>query len=166
MNLQTIACNNCGAPLAVPASANYVTCNHCGSQLAVKRDVNVTYTEKIREIDQRTEAMQVELDQLRADSDLAKLERDWEYERQKYMITDKGKQFWCRGFKRWCKRRGIRPRYGAIGQPASIAVVERFIRSMKQECTRHLLVRSRSWQCAKNCARMRPGTTRIDLTWR
>ena len=57
-----------------------------------------------------------------------------------YMITDKGKQFWCRGFKRWCKRRGIRPRYGAVGQPASIAIVERFIRSMKQECTRLLLV--------------------------
>ena len=58
----------------------------------------------------------------------------------KYIITDKGKQFWCRSFKRWCKRRTIRPRYGAIGEPASIAIVERFIRSMKQECTRSLLV--------------------------
>jgi putative transposase len=58
----------------------------------------------------------------------------------RYVVTDKGKQFWCRGFKRWCKRREIRPRYGAIGQPASIALVERFIRSMKQECTRCLLV--------------------------
>ncbi len=58
----------------------------------------------------------------------------------KYVITDKGKQFWCRGFKRWCKRQGIRPRYGRIGEPASIAIVERFIRSMKQECTRCVLV--------------------------
>ncbi len=58
----------------------------------------------------------------------------------KYVITDKGKQFWCRSFKAWCKRRGIRPRYGRIGEPASIAIVERFIRSMKQECTRCLLV--------------------------
>ncbi len=58
----------------------------------------------------------------------------------KYTITDKGKQFWCRSFKRWCKRRGIRPRYGKVGEPASIAIVERFIRSMKQECTRLLLV--------------------------
>jgi len=57
-----------------------------------------------------------------------------------YVVTDKGKQFWCRNFKRWCMRRGIRPRYGAIGQLASIAIVERFIRSMKQECTRCLLV--------------------------
>ena len=58
----------------------------------------------------------------------------------RYVITDKGKQLWCRSFKRWCKRRAIKPRYGAIGQPASIAVVERFIRSMKNECTRCLLV--------------------------
>jgi len=58
----------------------------------------------------------------------------------RYVVTDKGKQFWCRSFKRWRKRRDIRPRYGAIGQPASIAIVERFIRSMKHEATRQILV--------------------------
>jgi putative transposase len=57
-----------------------------------------------------------------------------------YVVTDKGTQFWCRTFKRWCRRHGIRPRYGAVGQPASIALVERFIRSMKDECTRCILV--------------------------
>jgi len=60
----------------------------------------------------------------------------------RYVVTDKGSQFWCRSFKRWCKRRSIRPRYGAVGEPASIAIVERFIRSMKQECMRCLLVPS------------------------
>jgi putative transposase len=34
--------------------------------------------------------------------------------------------------------RGIRPRYGVLGQPLSICIVERFIRSLKQECTRRL----------------------------
>jgi len=58
----------------------------------------------------------------------------------RYVVTDKGKQFWCRSFKGWCKRRSIRPRYGRIGEPASIAIVERFIRSMKSECTRLVLV--------------------------
>jgi len=57
----------------------------------------------------------------------------------KYLVSDKGKQFWCRGYKSWCKRRGIRPRYGRIGEPAGIAIVERFIRSMKSECTRIVL---------------------------
>ena len=58
----------------------------------------------------------------------------------RYVVTDKGRQFWCRSFKAWCKRRNIRPRYGRIGEPASIAIVERFIRSMKSECTRLVLV--------------------------
>jgi transposase InsO family protein len=57
-----------------------------------------------------------------------------------YIITDKGRQFWCDSFKRWCHRRDIRPRFGAAGKQGSIAIVERFIRSMKNECTRHILI--------------------------
>jgi transposase InsO family protein len=30
----------------------------------------------------------------------------------KYVVCDKGKQFWCRSFKSWCKRRGVRRRCG------------------------------------------------------
>ena len=54
----------------------------------------------------------------------------------KYIVCDKGTQFWCDGFKDWCRRKGIRPRFGAVGQHGSIAVVERFIRTMKDRCTR------------------------------
>ncbi len=57
-----------------------------------------------------------------------------------HIITDKGRQFTCKTFKRWCRRRHVRPRYGAVGKHASIAVIERFIRSMKAECTRCILV--------------------------
>jgi len=42
----------------------------------------------------------------------------------KYIICDKGSQFWCAGFKAWCRCRGIRPRFGAVGKHGSIAVVE------------------------------------------
>jgi transposase InsO family protein len=58
----------------------------------------------------------------------------------KYIITDKGRQFWCDSFKRWCRRRAIRFRFGAVGKQGSIAIVERFIRSMKNECARHILI--------------------------
>lgn len=58
----------------------------------------------------------------------------------KYLICDKGPQFWCAGFKRWCKRRHIRPRFGAVGKHGSIAVVERFIRTLKESLTRLPLV--------------------------
>jgi transposase InsO family protein len=60
----------------------------------------------------------------------------------KYAISDKGPQFWSDGYTRWCKRRGIRPRFGAVGKHGSIAVVERFIRSLKQEGLRHGFVSS------------------------
>jgi transposase InsO family protein len=51
----------------------------------------------------------------------------------RHLISDKGKQFWpCAGYQKWCQRRGIQPRFGAVGQRGSIAVVERFILTMKQ----------------------------------
>jgi transposase InsO family protein len=57
-----------------------------------------------------------------------------------YLICDQGKQFWCHGFKHGCQRKGTRPRFGAVGQHGSIAVVERFIQTVKVECTRRLVV--------------------------
>jgi putative transposase len=48
------------------------------------------------------------------------------------LITDRGRQFDCRGFRRWCRRRGIEVRYGAVGKQGSIAVVERCIRTLKE----------------------------------
>jgi len=58
----------------------------------------------------------------------------------KYIICDKGQQFWCSVFKDWCDHHGITPRFGAVGQHGSIALVERFILTLKNECTRIILV--------------------------
>ncbi|HBO45079.1 MAG TPA: hypothetical protein DD670_14350, partial [Planctomycetaceae bacterium] len=50
----------------------------------------------------------------------------------KYLVCDRGVQFDCRGFREWCKRKGIKPpRYGAVGKHGSIAVVERCILTVK-----------------------------------
>ena len=58
----------------------------------------------------------------------------------KHMICNKGKQFWCESFKDWCEKKGIRPRFGAVGKKRSIAVIERFIGSLKRECMDVILV--------------------------
>jgi len=58
----------------------------------------------------------------------------------KYIICDKGQQFWCDAFKDWCDSQGVTPRFGAVGQHGSIAVVERFILSLKNESTRAIFV--------------------------
>ena len=58
----------------------------------------------------------------------------------KYIICDKGSQFWCDGFKAWCRRKDIRPRFGAVAKYGSIAVIERFIRTLKDEGMRRIVV--------------------------
>ncbi|MGE3809285.1 MAG: transposase, partial [Gemmataceae bacterium] len=58
----------------------------------------------------------------------------------KHLVSDHGTQFNCQDFKRWCKRRGIQHRMGAIGKQGSIAVIERLIRTLKDEGIRLLAI--------------------------
>jgi transposase InsO family protein len=50
----------------------------------------------------------------------------------KHLICDRGPQFNCHGFRSWAGKRKIQVRYGAVGKHSSIAVVERFIRTLKE----------------------------------
>ncbi len=53
--------------------------------------------------------------------------------RPKHLIVDQGSEFKCEHFeKTWCKGMNILPRFGAIGKHGSIAVVERFHRTVKE----------------------------------
>jgi transposase InsO family protein len=58
----------------------------------------------------------------------------------RHLISDKGKQFWNQGYKTWRHRKGIKPRFGAIAQHGSIAVVERLILTVKTLLAGVLLV--------------------------
>ncbi len=59
----------------------------------------------------------------------------------KYIICDRDSIFDSDAFRRWVKRKGIKPpRYGKAGEHGSIAVVERFILSLKTELTGRILV--------------------------
>lgn len=56
----------------------------------------------------------------------------------KHLISDHGTQF--RGeYRDWCQARGVRPRFGAVGRYGSIAVLERFMRTLKAEGLRRLV---------------------------
>ncbi len=51
----------------------------------------------------------------------------------KYIVCDRDSIFDCDAFRRWVKRKGIKPpRYGAVGKHGSIAVIERLILTTKQ----------------------------------
>jgi transposase InsO family protein len=50
----------------------------------------------------------------------------------RHLISDQGSQFWpTAGYKHWCRRKGIRPRFGAVGEHGSIALIERLIWTLK-----------------------------------
>ena len=69
------------------------------------------------------------------------LGRSCRTKKPKYIICDHDSIFDCSAFRRWVKRKGIKPpRYGAVGQHGSIAVVERCIRTIKDELTRRITV--------------------------
>ena len=53
--------------------------------------------------------------------------------RPKHLIVDQGPEFRCEHFENvWCKAKNILPRFGAVGKHGSIAVVERFHRTLKE----------------------------------
>jgi transposase InsO family protein len=56
------------------------------------------------------------------------------------LLSDKGRQFDCPGYRAWCGRRGIDPRYASTGSLRATAVIERFFLSFKSEWLRRILV--------------------------
>ncbi len=89
MQTESINCNSCGAPLSVPTSANYVTCTHCGTQLAVRRNQTVAYTETLARIEQKTDRIAEQVEQLSHESELEKLDRQWDRRQAELLVTDK-----------------------------------------------------------------------------
>jgi transposase InsO family protein len=57
----------------------------------------------------------------------------------KYTVSDQGVQF-RQGFRDWCAAHGAKPRFGAIGESGSIAVLERWWLTLKTECVSRILV--------------------------
>jgi transposase InsO family protein len=57
----------------------------------------------------------------------------------KYVVTDQGVQF-REEYRDWCRLHGVKPRYGAVGRCGSIAVIERFMLTLKSEYFRKILV--------------------------
>jgi len=49
----------------------------------------------------------------------------------RYVVSDQGSQFTARLLRRWLRAQGIRQRFGAIGKTGSIAIIERFWRTLK-----------------------------------
>lgn len=88
MELETLSCNNCGAPVEVPRGVDYVTCAHCRSRLEVKRTETSAYTEVLDRLDERTARMAEDLEAIRSDTEVEQIDREWQMEREKYLEHD------------------------------------------------------------------------------
>ena len=74
MNLDTIACNQCAAPLSIPEAAKFVTCNHCHANLAIRRNDSVKYTEIVEKIAEQTANLAEQVAHLRYQNELERIE--------------------------------------------------------------------------------------------
>jgi uncharacterized membrane protein len=108
MGYETLNCNQCGALIQVPITARYVTCNRCGAHLVVQRTGVATYTEAAPrpaaagEADPGWREMSGRLEYLEYQNELARIDREWDLERESYMV---------------------RGRYGARYVPNAVAAV-------------------------------------------
>ena len=89
MELISLRCNHCGAPLDVKPSTRFVTCGFCRAQLAVHSSGNSCSTELLEELKQTTDMLVRDVAELKGDSELERLDRQWERRRQELMVTDK-----------------------------------------------------------------------------
>ena len=110
MQIENIACNSCGAPLEVAATTQFATCRHCGVKLAIQRTDTAIFTEILEKLTTKTDQLSEQVNNLSGLTEVAALDREWELERENYMVTTKhgGRQ--------------IPSEAGAIGSGVAIAV--------------------------------------------
>ena len=89
MEIVSLRCNHCGAPLEVGAATHYVVCQFCHSQLAVKRSGSSAYTEVLGKIARQTEQMAVNLKVIELQNELERLDRKWLVQRDAFYETRK-----------------------------------------------------------------------------
>ena len=85
MELMTLACQQCGAPLEVPVAANVVTCPHCQTQLAVVRTERETFTETLASLAERASRTEQQLAKLNLQQELERIDHDWDRLREQYL---------------------------------------------------------------------------------
>jgi hypothetical protein len=88
MKILTLTCNQCGAPLEVPAKTRFLTCTFCSSQLEVHRSGNAAYTEVLEAVQKRTEEVADDVETIELKLELEKLDREWKEERKRHLFQN------------------------------------------------------------------------------
>lgn len=89
MSVRKLCCQGCGADLEVDESIRFVSCNYCGARLEIIRDASTTHSKLLDRIERRTGEMAGDLRVIRLQNDLEQLDREWQSQRSKYLVTNK-----------------------------------------------------------------------------
>jgi hypothetical protein len=84
----TLTCNQCGAPLEVPAKTRSLTCTFCASQLEVHRSGGAAYTEVLKPLQQRTDQVAEDMETVKLTLELEKLDRRWMQKRKSLVLQN------------------------------------------------------------------------------
>ena len=90
MELTPVTCSHCGASIQVPDSARFVTCRYCNSQLEIKRTESSITTEVLQQLDRNTAAMAEDLHAIRRETELERLDREWNERRDSLLVRGRG----------------------------------------------------------------------------
>jgi len=82
MKTINLTCNHCGAPLEVAEGTNFVTCRFCSSRLAVEHSDSAFYTRVIEAIEQQTNALSQDLETIKVQNEIERLDREWQMQRE------------------------------------------------------------------------------------
>jgi hypothetical protein len=76
MEMVTVSCNSCGAPLKVGTQVRFVTCQFCNTQLEIKRNDSSIFTEQIERIAGNTAQMAQDLEAIKLQNEIERLDRE------------------------------------------------------------------------------------------
>jgi hypothetical protein len=88
MKTIAISCNHCGAGLNPPDDARFITCSFCGTRLQVCHEGNAYFSRVMEAIAQDTAKMSGDLDVIKIQNEIERLDREWALEREKYVIRN------------------------------------------------------------------------------
>lgn len=86
MKLVPVCCQNCGASLEIPGDARFVTCQFCRSRLAVQNTGHAIFTELLGGVTENGNLMAENLEVIRIQNEIEKLDWEWQIEKETHMI--------------------------------------------------------------------------------
>ncbi|HEY2953393.1 MAG TPA: hypothetical protein VGK40_12465 [Verrucomicrobiae bacterium] len=89
MNTLSLTCQKCGAPLAVAEGVRFLTCNYCHSRLEIVRDESSTHTRLLENLERRSAEIVENLEVIKLQNQLERLDREWLLQRDGLMVRDK-----------------------------------------------------------------------------